>query len=113
VQSVYAWCAGNDLVSPAGLFSKYMKTAADAASERCLAFDAGGKDNSSALSHASCTNATLPFICEPTCKHPQCPTSCAKNVQKIANKIFAFYFYNIYRVPCSPQMKLSQVGYEV
>jgi len=64
--------------------SDYLRVAADAMADRCLALDAAAKDNSSLLVHVGCEDVNkLPYICEPTCKQASCPATCVKNVDKI------------------------------
>jgi hypothetical protein len=81
VQGIYAWCSLSEVV-PKGLLNTYAKPS-KLTTERCLCFNATGKDNSSALMHSDCS-VKLPYICEPTCKEPQCPSGCAKNVLRTA-----------------------------
>jgi hypothetical protein len=89
VQSVYMWCALSELVPP-GLLSAFIKPTTSA-SERCLLLDAAGTDNSTTLAHSNCTQK-MPYICEPKCKQPKCPSECAKNVFKIT--ALSSYAYN-------------------
>jgi hypothetical protein len=77
VEGAYAWCSLSEVV-PKGLLNAYMKPA-NASTERCLLLNAAGKDNSSALAHSDCS-VKMPYICEPTCKIPSCPSGCVKNV---------------------------------
>jgi hypothetical protein len=77
VEGVYAWCSLNEVV-PKGLLTSYMKPA-NSSTEHCLVMNAAGKDNSSALAHSDCA-VKMPYICEPTCKQPTCPSGCVKNV---------------------------------
>jgi hypothetical protein len=82
VEGSYAWCSLSEIV-PKGLLTAYMKPA-NLSTERCLLLNAAGKDNNSALAHSDCT-VKMPYICEPACKGPTCPSVCVKNVQKTAN----------------------------
>jgi hypothetical protein len=76
-EGVYAWCALSELV-PTGLLTAFTK-AATSSSDHCLSLDTAGTDNSSVLAHSNCTNK-MPYICEPKCKGPTCPSTCVKNV---------------------------------
>jgi hypothetical protein len=79
-QSVYASCSlGKKL--PPGLLKGFLQPAVAASAERCIVLNATGTDNSSALSHRNCSTAALPFMCEPTCLEPTCPSNCSKNVR--------------------------------
>jgi hypothetical protein len=90
VQGVYAWCTLSEVV-PKGFLTAYMKPA-NSSTERCLLLNAAGKDNSSALAHSDCS-VKMPYICEPTCKGPTCPSGCVKNVQIPGH--FSIVFPNI------------------
>jgi hypothetical protein len=88
VQGVYMWCALSELVPP-GLMSAFIKPT-NSSSERCLLLDAAGADNSTTLAHSNCTQK-MPYICEPNCKAPKCPSSeCVKNV--LNNAFYIYYF---------------------
>jgi hypothetical protein len=82
VQGGYSWCSQNTKLIP-DLIKTFLKPTGNATNERCLAFNASSStDNSSALTHTSCANDQLPFICEPICSGPTCPAAanCVKNV---------------------------------
>jgi hypothetical protein len=77
---IYHWCSVNETGVP---MRSYIKTAASPATDMCLVFNADSAANSTMLTHTSCTNPALPFICEATCKSPVCPSECLKNVNLI------------------------------
>jgi hypothetical protein len=62
--------------------------------DRCLAFNASSStDNSSALARTSCTENSLPFICETSSESPTCPGAsiCVKNVKHLMLCLFIYY----------------------
>jgi hypothetical protein len=112
VEGAYSWCSQKtkQLLIPT-LIKSFLKPSVNALHERCLAFNSSpSTDNLSTLTHISCTNDRLPFICEPSCEGPTCPdaSSCAKNV-KCTHFWFIMFVFNknlINRPLCLEQMAL-------
>jgi len=90
-QSTYAWCTLGEVV-PSGLLTNYTKTSTSL-KDRCLLFDAAGKDNKSVLAHSDCS-IKIPYICEATCKEPTYPSSLVWKMY-VPLKIAIFWFFNL------------------
>jgi hypothetical protein len=94
VEGEYSWCTQNTTKLIPDLMKAFLKPSVNAYHNRCLAFNASSSaDNSSALARTSCTNNSLPFICELLCAGPTCPAAerCAKNVKHILQLITKVY----------------------
>jgi hypothetical protein len=106
VQGVYAWCALGELVPP-GMLSAFIKPS-NSSSERCLLLNAASTDNSTSLTHANCTQK-MPYICEPPCKAPKCPSECAKNV----NQLLCQFLPSKNRFICRPLYSTRKENWKV
>jgi len=92
-EGVYSWCSLNKTLLLPALMKSFTKPSVKY-QDRCLAFNASSStDNSSALARTSCTENSLPFICEPSSKSPTCPgaTICVKNVKHLMLCLFICY----------------------
>jgi hypothetical protein len=78
---IYSWCSTGSNIIP-NLISNFLKPAINSLTDRCLSFNRESTTNASALEHMECNVNTVPYICEPKCDTPTCPSSCAKNVRQ-------------------------------